>query len=90
MRPSDDAKIQERDQLKAPVRPVKQRRLMRWDSTTQHSNAENKYKFDRCSFSLAMPNFNTLLDSLKICLPLTFEFRDAYLRKIKKTNISFE
>jgi len=88
MLPSDDAKIQERDQLKAPVRPVKQRRLMRWDSTTQHSNAENKYKFDRCSFSLAMPNFNTLLDSLKICLPLTFEFRDAYLRKIKKTNIA--
>ena len=32
-----------------------------------------------------MPNFNTLLDKLKICLQLRFEFRDAYLNKIKKS-----
>ena len=60
---------------------------MRWDSTTKHTG-ELKYNFDQIQFSLAMPNFNTMLESLKICLPLTFEFRDHFLKKVSRANIA--
>ena len=89
MRPSEEQKIEEREPIKAPVRAVKNRSFVKWDATTRHMESEQlQYKFDRVSFSLAMPNFHTMLDKLKIVLPCTFQFRDAYLRKIRRKNIA--
>jgi len=87
MQVSEESKVDERVPLKAPVRPVKDRRIMRWDAKGLHTG-NHKYVFDDLRFSLAMPNFNTLLDGLKICLPLAFEFRDMNLQKMSPLNVA--